>query len=543
MSASPTTSPHSPAVLLAVLIGVALLAIAARVIPQPRTIDDAFITFRYSRNIVEGEGFVYNPGARTLGTTTPFYTVWMAAISFVSGSESYPWFALITSSLADAATVILLGLLAYRLTRHLLPAALIGILWALSPMSVTFAIGGMETSVVILWLVAAAYCYVTGHERGMAVFAALGVLTRIDTLIWVGPLLLHQLITHWRQTRADGRTLAALPRRVPWQSWAIFAVILLPWYVFSWRYFGSLLSNSLQAKQVAYHIEDFHALVRLLQHIATPFMEAKALGVPGIVIGLALYPALAASGTLYAVKRAPRLLPFLLYPWLYIAVFGLMNPLIFRWYLAPLLAPYFLAILLGVWGLGTSVLAALDRTRALPRVVAALGIVWIALSLNAWTLRPDHGPDRPAPKMAWHQIELYYRQMAEQLRREYGVNEETLLAAGDIGAIGFYSRARILDTVGLVTPELSRYYPLPAERYEDGQNYIVPPPIIFDYDPDYIVFMEMFLRHGLADEPDFTTQYAQVDRIPTDFYGTGMLLYQRRDLARTGARPAILVPR
>ena len=55
--------------------------------------------------------------------------------------------------------------------------------------------------------------------------------------------------------------------------------------------------------------------------------------------------------------------------------------------------------------------------------------------------------------------------------------------------------------------------------------------------------MEMFLRHGLADEPDFTTQYAQVDRIPTDFYGTGMLLYQRRDLARTGARPAILVPR
>jgi hypothetical protein len=46
---------------------IALLAIAARSLPTPRTIDDAFITFRYARNLVAGSGFVFNAGQHVLG--------------------------------------------------------------------------------------------------------------------------------------------------------------------------------------------------------------------------------------------------------------------------------------------------------------------------------------------------------------------------------------------------------------------------------------------------------------------------------------------
>ena len=53
---------------------VVILALAARMIPGPRTIDNSFITFRYARNLLSGEGFVYNPGQRVMGTTTPLYT-------------------------------------------------------------------------------------------------------------------------------------------------------------------------------------------------------------------------------------------------------------------------------------------------------------------------------------------------------------------------------------------------------------------------------------------------------------------------------------
>lgn len=46
-------------------------------------IDDAPITYRYADNIVQGNGFVYNPGERVLGTSTPLYTLILASLGFL----------------------------------------------------------------------------------------------------------------------------------------------------------------------------------------------------------------------------------------------------------------------------------------------------------------------------------------------------------------------------------------------------------------------------------------------------------------------------
>jgi hypothetical protein len=208
-----------------------------------------------------------------------------------------------------------------------------------------------------------------------------------------------------------------------------------------------------------------------------------------------------------------------------------MNPLIFRWYLAPILPAYLIAILLGVWALADSLVSRLERSLALPATLGAIGAVFMLLSLNAWTPHPDHGPDRPAPEMAWHKIELNYQRVGERLRYDYGVTADTLVAAGDIGAVGYYSRARILDTIGLVTPAMSRYYPFDKRLLAEGANYAVPPALILDNQPDYIVLMEQFARNGLAKDPAFNDLYDVVWTIATDYYGESMILYQRRDLA------------
>jgi Gpi18-like mannosyltransferase len=189
----------------ALIAALALAAIIARALPGPRTIDDAYITFRYARNIAEGVGFVYNPGQRVLGTTTTLFAALMALIGFLTGSEAYPTFALIVSAFADAATCALLFLLARRVTGSRAAGAVLGLLWAVAPMSVTFAIGGMETSVFILLMVATFWLYVAGRERLMAVTAALGVLTRPDAVAWAGLIFLHQLWARFRARVADLR--------------------------------------------------------------------------------------------------------------------------------------------------------------------------------------------------------------------------------------------------------------------------------------------------------------------------------------------------
>jgi len=95
-------------------------------------------------------------------------------------------------------------------------------------------------------------------------------------------------------------------------------------------------------------------------------------------------------------------------------------------------------------------------------------------------------------------------------------------------AIGYFSRATILDTVGLVTPAVSKYYPIPKELIAEGQNYAIPPQLILDDQPQYLVAMESMVRLGLEQNATFKQEYKLVRDIPTDFYGTGMYLYQRQ---------------
>jgi hypothetical protein len=80
----------------------------------------------------------------------------------------------------------------------------------------------------------------------------------------------------------------------------------------------------------------------------------------------------------------------------------------------------------------------------------------------------------------------------------------------------------------LVTPALAKYYPFSRDLLVEGQAYAIPPQMILDEQPDYLVTMEAFVRLGLERNAQFKADYALVRQIPTDFYGTGMYLYQRR---------------
>jgi len=206
---------------------IACVAVLARVIPTPRTIDDAFITFRYARNLVGGYGFVFNAGQQVLGTTTPLYAMLLASVAWVTRSGNYPWLALVINAMADAATCVFLAALGERLTGRRLVGLGAALLWAIAPMSVTFAIGGMETSVFILLLVATAYLYVTGHTRWAAVAAGLLLLTRPDGILLMAPIMIDLLVRRLRQ------------RQFPCAEALLLAGTVLPWTLFALAYFGS----------------------------------------------------------------------------------------------------------------------------------------------------------------------------------------------------------------------------------------------------------------------------------------------------------------
>lgn len=500
-------------------ISIAWLAFAARLIPTPRTVDDAFITFRYARNIVDGIGFVYNAGERVLGTTTPLYTLLMAALSALSGWRDFPWMALWVNALADAAVCLVLLRLGRKLSGRRAVGAAAAVLWAIAPMSVAFAIGGMETSVFILLLTLMADLYLSGRTRWAAFTAGLLLLTRPDGVLLVAPIVFDQLIRAWRE------------RRWPWAEAAIFIGTGLPWAIFATLYFGSPIPNSVAAKSEAYLLPPASALVRLLQHYSTPFFENDLIGSFWQLWGVFVYLFLCLVASLAAFRRDTRTWPIALYPWLYLVVFAAANPLIFRWYLTPPLPFYFLLILTGISQLGEGIGSRLKlsavSSHAKRSAIALLPSVFFFFSLlNGWTLKPDHGPQRPAPSMAWHQLELIYEDVGRELAGRV-TPQATVIAAGDIGALGYYSGARILDTVGLISPETAAYFPLDPDLYT-SISYAIPPQLIVDEQPDFVVLLETYGRKGLLRDARFHSAYALYKKIPTTIYDSdGMLIYER----------------
>ncbi|MRS02717.1 hypothetical protein EG832_05770, partial [bacterium] len=227
------------------------LALVARWIPGPRTIDDSYITFRYARNILAGEGFVFNPGEPVLGTTTPLYTLLMVSLGAVSGgtNANFPTLALILNSLADAATAIFL----WQIGRHLkqpLAGLAVALVWCILPYSVTFSVGGLETSVYIFLLTSSFYFYLTHRIFPAALLGSLAILTRPDAILLLIPIALDHLI---RVVRKQEKLL--------WKDVLALVVLPLVWYSFATIQFGSPIPHSVQAKLGAYRLDSTEALV------------------------------------------------------------------------------------------------------------------------------------------------------------------------------------------------------------------------------------------------------------------------------------------
>jgi len=500
-------------ILIAILI---VVAITARMIPGARTIDDSFITYRYARNILSGEGFVYNPGDRIMGTTTPLYTLTMVVLASFSGGVNapFPELAMVFNTFADALTCVVLWQIGKKLNSEW-AGFVTGLVWAVAPYSVTFAIGGLETSVYVLLLSASIYFYLADRYVLTALLASLSILTRPDAIILVGPLVLDRLLNARRKNDniQPGEILAFI---IPGLAWGTFATL----------YFGTPIPHSVTAKIAVYQLEKGDSFIRLIQHYAVPFMAHHILSTKAIVVGIFLFPFFYVIGVRHAVLKDPKIISFALYPLLYLIIFSLPNPLIFRWYLTPPLPAYFLFILIGAY----QIFLMLFNTRifkqlALKKFLPAVFLIFISLltTFAAWETHPDHGPDRPAPKMAWIQLEILYRQVAELLDGK--ILSGQVLAAGDVGVLGFYTNARILDTVGLNSAQSLKYYPIDPESYVI--NYAIPAQLILDEEPDWIVILEVYGRKTFLADDEFTQKYELVEKLTTDIYGSnGMLVFR-----------------
>ena len=509
--------------LLIILLMIA--AFAGRALPGPRTIDDAYITFRYARNILAGKGFVYNTGERVLGTTTPLYTLLMAAESGLTGwrdtstglPTGYPELALLTNAIAGSGSTWLLYRLGKRLGNRTFVGIAVAACWAIHPASVTFAIGGMETPVFVVLILGTFSAYLEGKWRATGALAALALLTRPEALVVI--VLIAADVVNRLVRRPEKRAAARWPA-----SLAAFVLILAPWLIFATLYFGSPIPGSILAKGVAYQVSSTQALTTFLRTLVVPF---SSVGDFSPVVGLLLltaYATLFAIGALAAIRREARSWPMFVFVPAYLVAYVAANPLIFRWYVVPPLP----IILLGL-GVGwRTVTGEISQPRAANALFTAGAMLAIASAAGGWWI-PDHGPTAPAPRMAYIKVEQAYLEAVEALRGQIG--PQTVLAAGDIGAIGYATGARIYDTLGLITLDARQYYPVLPEAIVPSMPYAIPTDLILGAQPDIVVIFEAYGRNTFLRDPTFQARYKLIGSLESDaardYRSKAMLIFTR----------------
>jgi hypothetical protein len=232
------------------------------------TADDAYITFRYSRNWASGLGPVFQPGERVEGYTS-FLQMGLLALAHRFGID-IELASKVIGIIASLAAVVAVSVLTRRLGAGNRAAKIAPILLSLAPLNAAWTFGGLDAplfAAVLCW----AACLLLAEWRQPAAWPWSGlmfgilVLVRPEGILFASVALVTRLLS---REPAGNRTKRLL-------IWCLaFAVIAVPYWLWRWHYYGAFFPNTFYAKTTlslgrvvhgVISVSDFFAEVGLLQ--------------------------------------------------------------------------------------------------------------------------------------------------------------------------------------------------------------------------------------------------------------------------------------
>lgn len=248
--------------------------------------DDAFISFRYARNLAEGHGLVFNPGSKPVEGYTNFLWVVLLAVLARFGvppEVAAPWLGIA----ASAALWLGTALLGWRC----LGGRDRGWLALLAPLALgtnrsfaVWATGGLETRLfesLVLGGLLLLYAEVRARFRSQgsrfpaaSLLLSLAVLTRLDGLLIAVAALLARDVLLWRASRLRIREWLF--------CWGVFCAPVALHVVWRLSYYGYPLPNTYYAK-----LADQSSWLLGVQYLAFFVVEyALVLWIPFLVEGV-----------------------------------------------------------------------------------------------------------------------------------------------------------------------------------------------------------------------------------------------------------------
>ena len=433
----PTTVIAALGLLAAVALGAYLIA-SQWVLRIGFPLDDAWIHQTYARNLGTDGVWAFLPGQPSAGSTAPAWTL-LLSIGYWLRLNFYCWTFLLGWMLLWALAVIAAFGFKGLAPKHALYGFFAGVM-VIFEWHLTWAAGsGMETLLAallallsLLWIISLSKARSeSGVSRGWQWF---GVGSLIGISVWVRP---------------DGITLLAVAglalllgnarfsTRVKNGIWLGAGVVLLilPYLLFNLYLAGDVWPNTFYAKQAEYAILQAAPLwQRYLNIIRQPLTG----------VGIILLPGFLWFGYRKLVEKS--WVEFSSFAWIlgYLLVYALRLPVTYQHgrYIMPVIPAFCLLGLVGMCEL----VEILTRHNWGRIIRAAWQISAIAILLAFWFL----GLQAYAMDVAVIESEMV--RTAQWV--EGNTEADSLVAAHDIGALGYFGDRQLIDLAGLVSPEV-----------------------------------------------------------------------------------------
>lgn len=215
-----------------------------------QNVDDAYISYRYGKNLMDGHGLVYNPDERVEGYTNFLWTVVTAPFTQIKAVDV----SIFSSSLGlliSICNLLLIALISRKFADSLKEyynyLVLLPTLFLALDDSIAFwAIGGMEFPIYTLFILWAIHSYFKINEGGkysafLILSLVLCTLTRPE-----GNMIFVITVVHMFLMRKKINNF----KRVFAATLGFYALFCLVYYGFKYLYYGQIIPNTFYAKGV-----------------------------------------------------------------------------------------------------------------------------------------------------------------------------------------------------------------------------------------------------------------------------------------------------
>jgi len=412
--------------LLALLILLEILnaAVYINTADQPGfPLDDAWIHQTYARNLGLHGMMAFSPGEPSTGSTSPAWTVLLAAgylLQIPFFSWSYVWgsiFAILTAYTA--------GLLSHSYFGDFKRAVIVAIICIIEWHLAWSALSGMEISFFTFLTLLTLLCL---HRNTpsylMGLLIGLTFLVRPEGIILGGIYGLKLLLANRRHPRQMFFDIGKFA--------IVFLLIISPWVLFNLNYTGRPFPNTISSKFMQYGYPwSLWISMKYLWNVLIYFLAGPL---------MLLVPC--AGFMIYHVYRSRQTDLFYPLAWVLtlVGLYAVALPAIYHHgrYLMPLIP---IITIYGMEGL-FQLLEKLPHTSLLrPTIYLAFGSMLIALWVNG------------ASTFALQVKLLNESHMQAAHWVDANAPRDAVIAAHDIGIIGYVTQRQIVDLAGLVTPE------------------------------------------------------------------------------------------